>query len=260
MRRRRRIQTTGGSGHSTAGTTRRSRGRRHGWWWLAGSAVGVGALLVYLVYHLPYPAARSSASASSQASSPGLRHAPAGGPGSPEAIAILAQAARQRFAGATPRVIGPDGKPRTVTDSRQIQALELVHFKQLLVGEELARNPGLAEQADANLREGRPAVVRVEWQSPAGGESVEKIIADTVACGLAELDAPARLSFQQLQQTSCLYDDDPLYWDTVGTHVTVSTTPIDEDDIDWERLRDKEMRDIAAMMFVQRVLQAQQQE
>jgi hypothetical protein len=216
---------------------RRARGRHVAY--VAGSAALVGSLLLYFYHQV----SRDSAS---------------GRTGSPETI--LEQAAFRRFTTTTPSVTGPDGKLRLVTDPGRAKALKVLHFKQMLVNEELAHNPGLTGQADENLRESRPALVRVTWDSPAGEESVEKIIADTVSCGLAELGTPARLSFQQLKELSCLYDDDPAYWDTVETSVTVSRTSIGEDEVEWEKLREKEMRDIVAWKFVQATLQAQQQE
>lgn len=220
---------------------RSARGRRRAR--LAGSASLVGTLLLYLTYRELWAPAGA---------------APEPGPGAPEVI--LEQAALRRFATSTPSVTGPDGEQRPVTDPGRARALEVLHFKQLLVNQELARNPGLAEQADANLRAGRPAQVSVAWHTPAGEEWVEKIVADTVSCGLADLDTPVELSFRQLAQRSCLYDDDPAYWDTVGTSVTISLTPIGEDEVAWESLRHKEMRDIVAWAYVLRILQAQQQQ
>lgn len=231
--------------------------------WYAASAAVVG-----IVFHLASsgrgaqdPGAQDEGAQDGQAASARAPGEIATGTAAAAAAgAILEQAALRRFAATTPSIVGPDGTMRPVTDRDRATALKVLHFKQALVNEARTRNPGLAEQAEARLRRRRPARVEIGWQSPAGEEWVEKIVVDTVGCGLAGRDALFHVSIRELELLSCLYDDDPSYWESVDTSVTVSITDIQEDEVAWDRLREREMRDMAADAFVQRTLQARQQE
>jgi hypothetical protein len=168
---------------------------------------------------------------------------------------VLERAALQRFATTTPQIRLPDGRQKPITNPEQAKAIKVIHFKELLKREELMRNSAFAEEADMHLREGKPALIVVEWESEAGTERVEKVVSDTVTCGLDRIDEPRPYLFEDLKRLDCLYEEASPFWDTVATTVTISREPIVEGDFDWNRLREETMRDLAAIAFVQRSLQ-----
>ncbi|QRK12461.1 hypothetical protein JQX13_22010 [Archangium violaceum] len=171
-------------------------------------------------------------------------------PSSPQAI--LEAAAENRFASVTPRIPSRDGKMRPVTDERQVKALKVMHLKEVLAKEELAQDPEFELRAEERLREQRPAAVKIEWQTPAGNEWIETIVADTVGCGLADLTEPKSFTLEQFQKLSCLYYENEELWKGVATSVTVSQTPIEEYRPEWEQLKSEQMRNMAAISFIER--------
>ena len=171
-------------------------------------------------------------------------------PSSPQAI--LEAAAKKRFASVTPRVPSHDGKMHPVTDEKLAQALKVMHFKEVLAKEELAQDPEFEFRAEKFLREQRPATVKIEWQTPVGNEWIETIIADTIGCGLADITEPKSFTFEQLQKLSCLYYENEELWKGVSTSVTVSQTPIEEYRPEWEQLKNEQMRNMAAISFIER--------
>lgn len=171
-------------------------------------------------------------------------------PSSPQAI--LEAAAEKRFASVTPRIPSHDGKMRPVTHETQAKALKVMYFKEVLAKEELAQDPEFKLRAEERLREQRPATVKIEWQTPAGNEWIETIVADMVGCGLADLTEPKSFTFEQLQELSCLYHENEELWKGVAASVTISQTPIEEDRPEWEQLQSEQLRNMAAISFIER--------